>query len=410
MSEWKEISLGENINHKKGFAFKSKDYQVEGRLIVRVSDTTSNSVDIASCVRISEEQAINYSDYELSHKDVVIMTVGSWPDNPSSVVGKVVRIPKAAENALLNQNAVRLRSNGNVNSEFLYYQLKSKNFSNYIVSNAQGSANQASITLNDIFSYQFKLPSDNEQKAIAEFLSSLDDKIDLLHRQNKTLEQMAETLFRQWFVEGAKEEWEFVVLNNYVSCYNGVSYKSSELNPSETAMVTLKSFARDGGFRHDGFKEYTGRFKETHIVKQGDLVVAHTDITQDAALIGNPVLIMGREEYTTLVISMDLVKVEPKEPWISKGFLYYLMRTRIFKQHCIGYSNGSTVLHLNKNAIPSFEFFLPPKNEIEDFTEQVSAFFDKMNLNMFQIRNLEKMRDTLLPKLMSGEIRVSLDG
>jgi len=192
----------------------------------------------------------------------------------------------------------------------------------------------------------------------------------------------------------------------YVICYNGVSYNSADLNPSETAMVTLKSFARDGGFRLDGFKEYTGKYKETHIVKQGDLAVAHTDITQDAAVVGNPILIIGKEEYKTLVISMDLVKVETTKNWISKEFLYFLMKTRLFKQHCLGYANGSTVLHLSKKAIPSFEFFLPPKDIIEKFTEQASNLLNKKNTNISQIRTLEKMRDTLLPKLMSGEIQI----
>ena len=83
---------------------------------------------------------------------------------------------------------------------------------------------------------------------------------------------MAETLFRQWFVEEAREEWKFVELGEYLDCFNGVSYKSSELNPSKVAMVTLKSFDRNGGFRLDGFKEFTGRFKEQHVVVQGRCV------------------------------------------------------------------------------------------------------------------------------------------
>lgn len=84
-------------------------------------------------------------------------------------------------------------------------------------------------------------------------------------------------------------------------------------------------------------------YKEQHVVTQGDLVVAHTDITQDAEVIGNPVLVVSNPAYGKLVISMDLVKVTSKYEWLSNEFLYRMMRTREFKQHCLGYSNGSTV-------------------------------------------------------------------
>jgi len=287
-------------------------------------------------------------------------------------------------------------------AKFLFYQLALIDFTILNVGSAVPS-----LTVPVLNEIDVSLPPLPEQKAIAEVLSSLDDKIDLLHRQNKTLEQMAETLFRQWFVEEAQEDWEYVALEEFVSCYNGVSYKSADLNPSETAMVTLKSFARDGEFRLDGFKEYTGKYKKTHIVKPGDLAVAHTDITQDAAIVGNPVLIIGKEEYTTLVVSMDLVKVESKKDWVSNEFIYFLMKTRLFKQHCLGYANGSTVLHLSKKAIPDFEFFLPPVEQIKLFTKQAQNLLGKKNKNIYQIRTLEKLRDTLLPKLMSGEVRVN---
>lgn len=138
------------------------------------------------------------------------------------------------------------------------------------------------------------------------------------------------------------------------------------------------------------------------------MVVAHTDITQDTAVIGNPVMVISDPLYETLVISMDLVKVTPKFEWLSNEFLYRMMRTREFKQHCLGLSNGSTVLHLSKEAIPSYEFFLPPKEKIDAFTQQAKCLLGKKFKNISQIYTLEKLRDTLLPKLMSGEIRVRL--
>jgi len=145
------------------------------------------------------------------------------------------------------------------------------------------------------------LPPLAEQKAIAAVLSSLDDKIDLLHRQNKTLETLAETLFRQWFVEEAQEDWAEVELDSLVNCVTGCSYKGVHLAASSNALVTLKNFARDGSFRMDGFKEYIGPYKESHLVKPGDLIVAHTDITQEADIIGNPAIVIDPGRYESMI-------------------------------------------------------------------------------------------------------------
>ena len=287
--------------------------------------------------------------------------------------------------------------------KYLFYQLTLIDYENLNVGSAVPS-----LTVPVINEIEIQLPPLPEQKAIASVLSSLDDKIDLLHQQNQTLEALAETLFRQWFVEEAKEDWEEVKLGDLVNVFNGVSYKSEDLNPSATAMVTLKSFERNGGFRMDGFKEYTGRYKETHVVEEGDLVVAHTDITQDAALIGNPVLVKSHLKYDKLIISMDLVKVVSKNSNFTNEFLYLLMKTREFKEHALGYSNGSTVLHLSKKAIPEFELKLPPNELVNSFTERVSALIKKQFVNQKQIQTLTQLRNTLLPKLMSGEVRVKI--
>ncbi|MGJ0364391.1 restriction endonuclease subunit S [Aliarcobacter cryaerophilus] len=409
MSSWKECKLGDLITHKKGFAFKSKDFKPEGHRVVKVKDFTSNSIDISKCEFLDESIANQFYDYKLKINDIIIATVGSWPSNPASIVGKVIKVPKNAKDSLLNQNAVRLRSTEKINQLYLYYKLRTTEFSDYLIAGAQGSANQASITLNDIFNYSFELPPLEEQKAIAEILSSLDDKIDLLHRQNQTLESLAQTIFRQWFIEEAKEEWEEIKLGDFVDCITGYSYKSDHLNDSNNALVTLKNFARDGSFRLDGFKEFTGtKYKDSQIVKHGDLVVSHTDITQEADIIGNPVLVVDMGRYDNLIITMDLMKVESKIDWLSKEFLYYLFRTEDFKFHCLGNSNGTTVLHMSRKTIPEYKIKIPNIKRIEDFTNDVKEILQKQYVNILQIQTLENLRDTLLPKLLSGEVRVKI--
>ena len=404
MSEWKEFKLGEIIEICSSKRIFYKEYVSIGIPFYRSKEIIEkhNGKTISTDLFITQERFDELKiKFGVPQKgDILLTSVGTLG---------VPYIVQNEEFYFKDGNLTWFKNfNSNLDSLFLYYYLLSPRGKGELEMLAIGST-QPALTISGLRELKLTLPPLPEQQAIAEILSSLDNKIDLLHRQNQTLEQMAETLFRQWFIEEAKEEWDYVSLSNYITIYNGVSYKSSDLNPSKIAMITLKSFARNGGFRLDGFKEYTGKYKEQHVVCEGDLVVAHTDITQDAALIGNPVLVIGRPEYETLIISMDLVKVESNFEWLSKAFLYFLMRTRSFKEHCVGYSNGSTVLHLSKDAVPSFEFLIPPTDQIIEFTAVVNPMIQKINQNISHIRNLEQQRDTLLPKLMSGEVRLKLD-
>ncbi|MCC6701746.1 MAG: restriction endonuclease subunit S, partial [Fluviicola sp.] len=205
------------------------------------------------------------------------------------------------------------------------------------------------------------------------------------------------------------EGWNLETLDSVVNVLNGYSYKGSELQESEVAMVTLKNFNRNGGFRFDGFKEIISEnYKDKHVVKVGDLIVAHTDLTQDAEVLGNPAIIMKNDKYRELIISMDLVKVESKNEQVSTEFLYFLMTDKRFKSHCKGYSNGTTVLHLSKNAIPEYQFPWPNNMSIvSEFGLHAKKTYSKIQNNISEIQNLTELRDTLLPKLMSGELTIN---
>ena len=296
---------------------------------------------------------------------------------------------------------------GITDNDFVFYLSRSEGIRSFAEQNFNGTSGRQRVPKSTFDNLLILLPSLPEQSAIAGVLSSLDDKIDLLHQQNKTLEAMAETIFRQWFLEGESNS-ATVCLNDYVNCINGVSYKSAELNPSKNALVTLKSFNRYGGFSTEGFKEFTGKYKPQQTVLEGDLVVAHTDITQEADVLGNPALIISSPRYETLVISMDLVKVVPKVDWLSKEFLYFLMRSREFKYHCLGCANGTTVLHLSKEAIPTYEFSTPDRNKVTEFSKYVKELIHQIFIKNKQIHTLMQLRDTLLPKLMSGEVKVKV--
>jgi type I restriction enzyme S subunit len=193
---WEVKRLGDYITHKKGFAFKSSWYQPIGEMVVRVSDTTNNSIDIKSCEKISSELASNYQDYALKTDDVVIATVGSWPPNYSSVVGKVIRVPITAKGGLLNQNAVILNMHidNAIQQGLLYCILKNERFLNYIVNSAQGSASQASIKLTDIFNYLIPFGTNINIEEFTMKINSFITQQNALILENQTLTQLRDTL------------------------------------------------------------------------------------------------------------------------------------------------------------------------------------------------------------------------
>ena len=281
--------------------------------------------------------------------------------------------------------------------------------------------------------------SEAAQHTIAHILGTLEGKIELNRQMNETLEAIARTIFKSWFVdfdpvrakmEGRQpagmdaetttlfpsafqdsplgkipEGWEVEQISNVVEIIKGRSYKSSELVESDTALVTLKSIMRGGGYRSDGLKPYTGKYKPEQIITPGELVVSYTDLTQEAEVIGKPAIVRGDEKYQTLVASLDLGIIRPLESTVSTWFLYLLFRSSDFHSHIYGYATGTTVLHLSKDGIPSYQFALPTEAIRRFFDSIVRPLFSKIESNESQSRTLSQIRDALLPKLLSGELR-----
>ena len=205
-------------------------------------------------------------------------------------------------------------------------------------------------------------------------------------------------------------DWIETPLSNIAEFISGYSYKSSELIKSKTAMATIKNFDRKGGFKLDGYKEIipSSKLKATQHAEQFDILVAHTDLTQNAEVIGNAELIMSKSCYEDIVFSMDLVKVLPKSNGISQFLIAAILQDRKFKSHCLGYVNGTTVLHLSKKALPEYRIFLPTDLSIlKPLDNVVTALYKQIASNITENTYLEEVRNFLLPKLMSGEIDVS---
>ncbi|SFG74994.1 restriction endonuclease subunit S [Prevotella sp. KH2C16] len=227
-------------------------------------------------------------------------------------------------------------------------------------------------------------------------------------RINDNLEQQAQALFKSWFI--GNPNWEKISLSEIASFVGGYSYTGEELTDySNIAMATIKNFGRNGGFKADGFKGInpSAKLKEYHYANLFDILVAHTDLTQNADVIGNAELLLTCGKYDSIIFSMDLVKVQPKETFPYRFLLAAMLKNRQFKGHCIGYVNGTTVLHLSKKALPDFEIRKPTNSEAKTMNETLAPYYKRMAELLQENYKLISLRDTLLPKLMSGELRIN---
>lgn len=229
-------------------------------------------------------------------------------------------------------------------------------------------------------------------------------------RINDNLEQQTQALFKSWFVEKPNPQWTKGSLSDIASFVGGYSYKGDELvDSSNTGMATIKNYNRSGGFKTDGFKAInpSDKIKSAQYAELFDILVAHTDLTQNADVIGNAELVLTLGEYDQIIFSMDLVKVLPSSCFPYRFLIAAMLKNKLFKGHCQGYVNGTTVLHLNKKALSEYKVLVPTGTEAKRMNEILGCYYKRMSDNLKESDMLEQLRDTLLPKLMSGKLKIN---
>ena len=298
---------------------------------------------------------------------------------------------------------------GVTDSKFIYYFVTNPTFRNVAIKSMVGSSGRQRVQQSVLEELEVTLPSLEDQRKIAGILGALDDKIENNRRINDNLEQQAQALYKQWFVDNRSDDWEEKPLAEIAEFIGGYSYKGNELVDTSTmAMATIKNFERKGGFKVDGFKDIVAspKLKAEQHAELFDILVAHTDLTQNADVIGNAEILLTCGGYSDIIFSMDLVKVLPKENFPYKYLLAAMLKNPYFKAHCLGYVNGTTVLHMSKKALPEYVLACPSNKEAERMDNAFKAYYRKMAEILQENETLATLRDALLPKLMNGEIKV----
>lgn len=253
------------------------------------------------------------------------------------------------------------------------------------------------------------------QRKIADTIFRYDNLIDNNNKRIKILEQMAEDLYKEWFVRfrfpgyenaefenGIPKGWNYKPLKDILNFDRGISYSTKEIDCDDGLnLVNLKNIEGYGGYRRDGLKHYNGKYKEAQVVVKGDLIMGVTDMTQDRRTVGAVALIPKLQGIN--VISADLVKINTD---ISKVFLFSLCKFGFYSKYFSQFANGANVLHLKPNTLLNKKILLPTKNLIDSYDKIVSKYVDLIDELNQTNDNLIKQRDLLLPRLMSGKLEV----
>ncbi|MFK8987232.1 restriction endonuclease subunit S [Acinetobacter seifertii] len=374
---WEDKKLSEmGVNFQSGFAFKSVDFKKSGIPVIKIGNIQNKLVSIDTNGNYIGLDTLTdkIKDYLLNNDDVLIAMTGQGS------VGRVGRLKlKLGEKALLNQRVGRFICNEvTVHLPYIYYVLTSDLYQEYLFNTGVGSG-QPNLSPQLILETEIPCPSYEQQKAIASVLSSLDDKIDLLHRQNKTLEAMAEALFHQWFIEEAKEDWEIGTLEDLIDLKYGKALKQENRSGSGYPVVASSGVVG---------------FHNKYLVEGPGIVIGRKGTLGKVYFLEDSFFPIDTSYF-----------IKTKIPESNLIFEYYLLKTLDFANM----NSDSAVPGLNRNLALGTTIQIPPLKRIVEFNTLAKPWFSKIYTNTKQIQTLEKLRDTLLPNLMSGEVRVEYE-
>lgn len=288
----------------------------------------------------------------------------------------------------------RCSAGGPLEPRYLYYWVRSPGFTRRI-SSLQAQTDMADyVNLRDLRSVEVDLPPLGEQYGIAEVLGSLDDKIEL----NGRLRNDCSALAKELLTGGTNR----VRVADVATLEKGLSYKGNGLvADGATVLINLANFRRDGLLRRDALKHYTGEYKPKHTVRAGDLVIANTDLTQRRVILGRPAIVPSDIETAIFTHHVYAVRFE-QDPRLAVP-LWAALNSAEFRDRAEGFATGTTVAALPRDAVLEFEFSVPEDPAV---AERATELLEQGWAAERETVTLATIRDTLLPKLMSGEIRV----
>ena len=405
-SEWKEYRLEEACNISTGFAFKSKEYLDNGKYkVVRGDNVKTGFIYWEEKSRYWNDLTDRLSKYILQEKDIVIGMDGSRVGKNRAIISEN-DLP-----AILAQRVACVRAKADFSQDYIRYVIMSNTFEYYVDSIKTGTS-IPHISMKQIGEFKFKAPSLEIQEKIANVLSSLDDKIELNNEMNKTLEEMAQSIFKRWFAdfEFPNEDgqpykssggeiveselgmipkgWQVTQIDDISQVTMGVSPSSKTYNEDNIGLPLLNGAA---DFEGKLIKPSKFTSEPKKICKKGDMVFGVR------ATIGN--IVFADKEYA---LGRGVASVEPNDK-VFREFIYYSLDNSM--ANLINNASGSVFLNLKKADITDLKVCYS-EEIVEKFNNVAKVLIDKIIENDIESEMLKQNRDILLSKLMNGEIQI----
>ena len=384
MSEWKEYKLGDLTVDGKGsygIAAPAVDYDAEKYTYLRITDINDDGTLNKNGLKSVDDK--NASKYLLQQNDIVFARTGAS-------VGRSYFYDERDGELVYAGFLIKYSIDpSKVNPKILKFYTHSQAYYDWIQTVDNG-ATRGNINAQTYASMPILLPERQEQDKIVSILTSLDDKIDLLRRENATLEAMAETLFRQWFVVEAKEEWEEMPLSSIATFLNGLACQKYPPKNGIDKLPVLKIRELSSGIVSDS-DWATTEVGDEYIVHAGDVIFAWS-----ASLM---VKIWDGEDC---ILNQHLFKVTSDN--FPKWFYYFWCKHHLNEFISIAQSHATTMGHIKRGDLDTAMVLVPSDEELLSMTAQMEGLLKKMENNNKQIKTLVQTRDGLLPKLMSNEI------
>ena len=404
---WKTYKLGDIAGVQTGpfgSQLHKKDYVQNGTPIITVEHLGANRITYQNLPRVSDEDRIRLKKYWIEEGDIVFSRVGS--------VDRRAYVTKSEDGWLFSGRCLRVRpKNEFVNGSYLSYYFGQESFKEYIRQIAVG-ATMPSINTSILSNVEITIPDSlPEQAAIAAILSSLDDKIELNLQTNKTLEEMAMTLYKHWFVDFGPfkdgkfidselgqipEGWEVKRLGDFIDLNPRLSIKKG----TEAPFVEMKVLPTDAMSVSGAVsKEFKGGAK----FQNGDTLYARITPCLEN---GKTAFVDFLEDDEIAFGSTEFLVMRAKKG-VSKFWTYCISRDPVFRRFSISTMVGTSGRQRVQNdPFLSFDLPKPPDSVFESFSDSVEDWFSKIRINTLENQTLTALRDTLLPKLISGEVRV----
>lgn len=388
---WEQRKLGDITSYIKGFAFKSVDYKADGIRIIRVSDLSKDCVsEDVDKIYIDKNKAKQYITYTINNGDIVITTVGSKAELKESAVGRPI-IFTENKGYLLNQNLVKIAPITNYDSQFIYNQLLRERYTKYIADIQRGNANQANITISDLWEYSFHCPAFAEQNKIGEVFNKLDNTITLHQRKLEKMKALKKAYLTDMFpAEGERkpklrfagfiDDWEQRKFDEEVEFYNGLTYSPNDV--SDNGTFVLRSSNVKNGEIVDADNVYVNsEVVNSSNVKEGDIIVVVRNGSR--SLIGKHAQIKKKMDKTVIGAFMTGIRSN------QSSFINALMDTQQFSGE-IEKNLGATINQITNGMFREMRFMFP---DIQEQNQIGKFFIDLDNLIILQQRKLEKLQN-----------------